>query len=275
MSVDLERADIQGLFARGYANLSLATFVLLGFEQGASARSWLGDALDGITTSEDRPERRALNVAFTASGLGRLGVDGETVGRFSTEFVSGMTAPHRRRILADEGTSAPEHWDWGGPGTTPVDGVLLLYAADRAELTAFEEEQTALLRRHGVRELHRLGTSDLDGFEPFGWRDGVSQPLVEGLGKSGPENLTVKAGEFVLGYSNEYGPTHRPPPARAQRQLSRLPPAGTGRPGVLALPRRRHADRRRCGGPRGPPPPGLEVRRPLAERRAAGARARR
>ena len=212
MSVDLERADIQGLFARGYANLSLATFVLLGFEQGASARNWLGDALDGVTTSEDRPERRALNVAFTASGLGRLGVDGETVGQFSNEFVSGMTAPHRRRILADEGTSAPEHWDWGGPGTTPVDGVLLLYASDRAELTAFEEEQTALLRRHGVRELHRLGTSDLDGFEPFGWRDGVSQPLVEGLGKSGPENLTVKAGEFVLGYPNEYGRLTGHPP---------------------------------------------------------------
>ena len=56
-----------------------------------------------------------------------------------------------------------------------------------------------------MKDLHRLGTSDLDGFEPFGWRDGVSQPLVEGLGKTGPENLTVKAGEFVLGYPNEYG----------------------------------------------------------------------
>ena len=62
-----------------------------------------------------------------------------------------MTAPHRRRILADEGTSAPERWDWGGPGTAAVDGVLLLYATDRAELTALEEEQTALLRRHGVK----------------------------------------------------------------------------------------------------------------------------
>ena len=190
-AVTLERADIQGLFARGYSNLSLATFLLLGFEDDGSGRSWLSDALTGVTTSEDRPERRAVNVAFTASGLGRLGVDGETVGQFSTEFVSGMTAPHRRRILADEGTSAPERWDWGGPGTAAVDGVLLLYATDRAELTALEEEQTALLPAR--RELHRLGTSDLDGFEPFGWRDGVSQPLVEGLGKTGPENLTVKA----------------------------------------------------------------------------------
>jgi Dyp-type peroxidase family len=203
--VTLERADIQGLFARGYSNLALATFLLLAFEDDGSGRRWLGDALSGVTTSEDRPGRHAVNVAFTASGLARLGVDGDTVGQFSTEFVSGMTAPHRRRILADLGTSAPEQWDWGGPGTPTVHGVLLLYATDRAEITALEEEQTAVLHRHGVQVLHRLGTSDLDGFEPFGWRDGVSQPLVEGLGKTGPENLTVKAGEFVLGYPNEYG----------------------------------------------------------------------
>lgn len=205
MTVDLERADIQGLFARGYSNLSLAAFVLVRFEDGASGRSWLGEALGGITTSDDRPERRAVNVALTASGLTRLGVDGETVGKFSSEFVSGMTAPHRRRILADEGTSAPERWDWGGPDTPPVDGALLLYATDRAELHGLEDEQAALRRRHGVHDVHRLGTSDLDGFEPFGWRDGVSQPLVEGLGKTGPASLTVKAGEFVLGYPNEYG----------------------------------------------------------------------
>ena len=161
-AVTLERADIQGLFARGYSNLSLASFVLLGFEDGGSGRSWLGDALAGITTSEDRPERRAVNVAFTASGSA---VSASTARRWvsSPQFVSGMTAPHRRRILADEGTSAPERWDWGGPGTAAVDGVLLLYATDRAELTALEEEQTALLRRHGVKTStgweHRISTA--------------------------------------------------------------------------------------------------------------------
>lgn len=214
MTVDLERPDIQGLFARGYSNLSLATFLLLGFE-GGSGRSWLGEALAGITTADDRPERRAINVAFTSSGLRRLGLDDASVGGFSSEFVSGMTTPHRQRILADDGASAPEHWDWGGPNTPAVDGVLLLYASGRAEVTALEEEQSELLRRHGVRLVQRLGTSDLDGFEPFGFRDGVSQPLVEGLGKRGAEALTVKAGEFVLGYPNEYGRlTPHPPVGR-------------------------------------------------------------
>jgi Dyp-type peroxidase family len=53
--------------------------------------------------------------------------------------------------------------------------------------------------------VRRLGTSDLRGREPFGFRDGISQPLVEGLSKKGPAATTLKFGEFVLGYPNEYG----------------------------------------------------------------------
>ena len=210
---DLERSEIQGLFARGYSELALASFLVLGLERGG--REWLADVLPGVTTSNQRPERRAVNVAFTSSGLRRLGVPDDVVGRFSNEFVAGMTTPHRRRLLADEGESDPGGWNWGGPATAPVDGVLLLYAKNRTELDALEEEQLARTHRHGVQVLRRLGTSDLDGFEPFGFRDGVSQPLVEGLGKTGPEELTVKAGEFVLGYPNEYGRlTDHPPIGR-------------------------------------------------------------
>ena len=33
----------------------------------------------------------------------------------------------------------------------------------------------------------------------------MSQPFVEGLSKTGPPENTVKAGEFLLGYENEYG----------------------------------------------------------------------
>ena len=38
----------------------------------------------------------------------------------------------------------------------------------------------------GFSLVRRLDTADLDGFEPFGFRDGISQPFVEGLGKVGP-----------------------------------------------------------------------------------------
>jgi len=83
-----------------------------------------------------------------------------------------------------------------------------------------------------VRVVHRLDTADLDGFEPFGFRDGISQPFVEGLSKTGPPERTVQAGEFVLGYPNEYGLyTDRPLLDPAADSAGTLPrdPEGSGR----------------------------------------------
>jgi len=204
--VKLELRDVQGLFARGYGDLKSAAFLLLAIDDSAAARRWLAETSLTITSAEDRRPERALNVAFTSSGLGRLGLSAEALAKFSNEFVAGMTTPHRTRILGDLDENAPEHWDWGGPAA-PVDAVLLLYARNVAGLVTLEEEQTRLLGQGGLSVVRRLDTSDLDGFEPFGFRDGISQPFVEGLGKSGPPEQSVRAGEFLLGYENEYGHT--------------------------------------------------------------------
>ena len=203
--VTLELGDVQGLVARGYGTLNAASFLLLGLEDGAAGRRWLASVLGSVTSGEDRPEGRAVNVAFTSLGLLRLGLADEVLQQFSNEFVHGMTTEHRRRILGDVGDSAPEHWDWGGPTTEPVGAVLLLYARDASELAGLLEEQSRRLVEAGVEVQRKLDTSDLDGFEPFGFRDGISQPFVEGLSKSGPPGQTVRAGEFVLGYVNEHG----------------------------------------------------------------------
>ncbi|HEX4930846.1 MAG TPA: Dyp-type peroxidase, partial [Gaiellaceae bacterium] len=157
-----------------------------------------------VTSAEDRRPEHALNLAFTSSGLERLGLPADELAAFSNEFVAGMTTPHRTRILGDVGESAPANWDWGGPAA-PVDAVLLLYAKDEASLAPLEETPP------GFSLVRRLGTADLDGFEPFGFRDGISQPFVEGLGKTGPREQTVRAGEFLLGYENEYGQTAEAP----------------------------------------------------------------
>jgi Dyp-type peroxidase family len=195
----LDLHDIQGLVARGYGNLPAARFLLLSIGEPAAARRWLGAV--PVTRGDERPEDVAVNVALTSSGLERLGLDGPTLAMFSNEFVAGMTTPHRRRILGDTGSDAPEEWGWGGPREPHVHAVLLLYARDLARLDALEREQAPA----GFEVAQRLDASDLDGFEPFGFRDGVSQPIVEGLSKRGPAETTVKAGEFVLGYVNEYG----------------------------------------------------------------------
>ena len=187
----LELGDVQGLFARGYGDLKSAAFLLLKVEDAAAARSSLAEL--AVTHAEDRRPAQALNVAFTSSGLERLGLPAEKLATFSNEFVAGMTTPHRTRILGDIGENAPTTWDWGGPHS-PVDAVLLLYARNDIGLAPLEQVPP------GFSLVRRLGTADLDGFEPFGFRDGISQPFVEGLSKTGPPETTVKAGEFLLGY---------------------------------------------------------------------------
>ena len=203
--VTLELGDVQGLVARGYGSLSAASFLLLGLEDGAAARRWLASVVGLVTSGDDRPEARAVNVAFTSMGLARLGLPDPLLQQFSNEFVHGMTTEHRQRALGDVGDSAPARWDWGGPSTGSIGAVLMLYARDPRELERLLEEHSRLLVESGVEVQRKLDTSNLDGFEPFGFRDGISQPFVEGLAKSGPAGQTVRAGEFVLGYENEHG----------------------------------------------------------------------
>ena len=204
-AVTLELGDVQGLIARGYSSLNAARFLLLELPDGDATRHWLGTILESVTAGDERPEVRAVNVAFTGEGLARLGLPPEVLAQFPNAVVTGMTTEHRRRILGDLGPDSPEHWEWGGPTTPTIGAVLMLYARDDLELARLLGEQSTALADAGVAIVRQLETSDLDGFEPFGFRDGISQPIVEGLSKSGPPGQTVKTGEFVLGYENEYG----------------------------------------------------------------------
>jgi Dyp-type peroxidase family len=74
-----------------------------------------------------------------------------------------------------------------------------------------------------------LDTPELDPFEHFGFRDGISQPVIEGLSRTGPWADTLRAGEFILGYPNEYGLlTPRPLVSPSQDPRGILPSHPTG-----------------------------------------------
>jgi Dyp-type peroxidase family len=202
---DDELNDIQGLVARGYANLNSATYVLLRVDAAETARVWLGTLLDRVTPAPAHPQDSALNVAFTAAGLSALGLADDVLAQFSNQFTAGMTTAHRRRMFGDVGSSAPETWQWGGP-TTPGPHVLMtLFARDTPTLNQRYAELSGAFQ--GVSELTKLDAyTDLDGKEHFGFADGISQPTIEGISsrKDVPPN-TIRIGEFVLGYVNEYG----------------------------------------------------------------------
>ena len=194
---------MQGLVVRGYGKLMAARYLVAEIADPMRAGTWLEQVAAQVDSAEGRPERRAVNVAFTASGLAKLGLGGEALGTFAEEFVSGMAAPFRRAPLGDVDESAPEHWDWGGPGV-PVDLLVLLFARDDEELAAAEADLLGLDGADGVDVVRSLDTSPLEDREHFGFRDGVAQPSIAELGPA-PYPDSITAGEFVLGYPNEYG----------------------------------------------------------------------
>jgi Dyp-type peroxidase family len=227
MITALELDDIQGLLARGYGNLKAARFLLLAIEEPAAARRWLAGVADRLTSAARRPERDAVNLAFTAEGLSKLGVPPDAIRGFSFEFRDGMTSSHRSRVLGDLENNVPEGWSWGGPSTGKIDVLILVYApaADELELLIADVNR----ERAGVSEVATLDTVPLTDREHFGFHDGVSQPAIEGLGRADSPSNTIRAGEFILGYPNEYGLfADSPTLDRAADPSGLLPPSPHG-----------------------------------------------
>jgi Dyp-type peroxidase family len=226
MTEALDRAEIQGIVARGYSGLGYARFTLFACDDQPAARVLLGWLLPRVTTAAPKfSADTAAHVAFTPAGLRRLGLPKETVQGFSLEFLGGMAAPYRSRFLGDVGESDPCRWAWGGPDGPAIDGLILLYARSAELLDERQGELDRQLARAGAQAVAVLDTLGDQDHEPFGFHDGISQPLIQGLPKASRASRPVPAGEFVLGYRNGYGQlTDRPLLPRSSDPGQLLPP---------------------------------------------------
>ena len=233
MAVKLDLDDIQGLIARGYRTLPHARFTIFAAPSAAAGHALLSWLLPRVTPAGRFASSSALHVAYTAAGLRRLGLPESVIAGFSAQFAGGMTGPDRSRFLGDAGESDPRCWDWGGPQQPPVDGLILLYAASLEALDARQAELAARIGAVGIRQVTVLDTRKVGSNEPFGFHDGISQPVIDGLPKASgaapagtPGGRVIPAGEFVLGYPNAYGQlTDRPLLPAAERSQ---PPAAAG-----------------------------------------------
>jgi len=201
----LDTGDIQGLVAAGYGRLRAARYLVLQVAEPARARAWLAGLSPDITNASAPVTTTGLNIAFTHAGLGNLGLDSECLKGFPAEFAEGMVTPHRSRMLGDTGDSAPQAWRWGGEAADPIDVLLMLFAVDEPTLATLQEKVAGHPAAAGLRTIAQLETYDLGDHEHFGFHDGISQPMVEGFGRPAPWRDSIKPGEFVLGYPNEYG----------------------------------------------------------------------
>lgn len=208
---NLDFEDFQGIIARGYGELEAGCYTLLTIRDAQAAKIWLGNLVDTVTSGAEKPMEGALNIAFTYSGLKVLGLDTKTLETFSSEFQDGMTSDYRQNILGDFGNDAPENWSWGGPHSEPVHILLMLFAPDNEARRQFCEFMSQGYDSGGVKQIGDVLNAivlkdEASGCskEHFGFCDAIAQPFIEGLGKTGPASNTVKAGEFILGYPNEY-----------------------------------------------------------------------
>jgi len=201
---NLNKHDIQGLVARGYGALKAAQFLLLEVEEAARARAYLQEI--AITDATEATEHVAIHVAFTRPGLEQLGVRERVLKTFAREFNEGMDHEVRARSLGDQGDNDPGNWKWGHE--TKPHALLLIYAKDEPTLESIvARERTAM--KGAFRVMAVKSTTRLAGQkEHFGWRDGISTPIIDGFGGkdavSASWTAPFPAGEFVLGYKNEY-----------------------------------------------------------------------
>lgn len=222
-------ADVQGLVRFGYRTMTEACYVLLRISNRAAARTWLRSAHVNDAVACDPAPTRALHVAFTADGLRALGVSEKLLAGFSPEFLSGMAGDENRsRRIGDLGPNAPSTWRWGAPERVPH-LVVMFFAASGELETLVQRETSAWGDAFDIVE--RLDTSDLHGYEHFGFTDGISQPVPDWDERRDVSHErdaygnVVSLGEILLGYPNEYGKYTERPLLDADESTSELLPS--------------------------------------------------
>jgi Dyp-type peroxidase family len=212
----LELDDIQRGVLSPRPTPYTAAYILFRIDDRAHGRELMQRASAVVTSATDSMSPLGetwVSVAVTCQGLRALGVPRESLDTFAWEFRQGMAA--RAEALGDAGDSRPEKWEppLGAPG---VHVVLTALAPDGTQLeAAIDHARPAYERLSGVTAIWRQDCHALPaGTEHFGYRDGISNPAVEGSGIAGsnPLEAPLKAGEFVLGYRDELGGIQIPQP---------------------------------------------------------------
>jgi deferrochelatase/peroxidase EfeB len=204
-----------------------ARYEFLTFRNPSCGRKWLSGIIDKVGTakavaSASQLDSRWVTVAFTWNGLKALGVDEGALATFPEEFRQGMAA--RAEVLGTTGANHPVHW-LGGLAGPDLHAIAILFARDVPERERCRHQHENYLSQCDGAEI--LSSLDLEAIPPFdsvrehfGYRDRLSQPLIEGIGPGPTPGVgpAIKAGEFFLGSPDEEGP---PPPLPQPEVLTR------------------------------------------------------
>lgn len=240
--------DIPAIVGTGLPQLRRARYLLVQIADARAARSWLralmaSDVVHSLARvrARNQPKKKVgrepapakpsrdvaqmVTVAFSHAGLMALGVKEDARFPFPTPFRAGGASALRRQLLGDAQEPA---WQWGDVASDTGFEAHLFIAHYWSEQLAGEPlglldpaRLPAGLRALSISSCPSyIASPDAPEpavFEPFGFRDGIGQPVIDGMGLSSAEKKSKQAsgrlfddrliqpGEFVLGQLNEYG----------------------------------------------------------------------
>jgi Dyp-type peroxidase family len=206
--LDLELEDIQAGALQERPTPYSGLYLGLRIDDPGQGRELLRRVLPFLDSAASfEPQQQfSLAVGLTYTGLEALGLPQESLETFPVEFRQGMAA--RAEELGDVGENAPEHWE-SPLGSGEIHVVVVGLAPDRRLM-----EPGIVVARKAMSDLtgvvpiweQEVGVGE-DARNWFDFRDGISQPAIEGLEIAGSNSheTPLKAGEFILGYKDEGG----------------------------------------------------------------------
>ena len=200
--VKLQLDDIQALILRSRPEPYVGIHSMIHVDEAAGGRDLLRRLADHIPAASGWTDELDswTGVAISYDGLKALGLPETSLESFPLAFQQGMAA--RAEQLRDFGENAPETWeDPYRPGTCHI--ALTIYARDDDALDdVLAKAEAELEKSTGITLIgtHRFG-ADEDAKNPFGFRDSISQPLVDGSGVD--QRLSLESEASTTGYADE------------------------------------------------------------------------
>ena len=223
--LNTDGADVQAIVRSGFGSAEHCRYVLLQIRDPARVRAWIAKLLAEpalIKTVVDENASKAkesVMLAFSYAGLRASGLTEHAHFPFPTQFRNGMADPKRAPLIGDRSRVG---WNWGDVATDQFAGAHVLAAHYRQQPVGSETALLDLSRpdRDGLSIVSVIQTCPYyvrARTEPFGFADGVAQPIVAELMKQDSVDHRKKSGgatfdddvlppgEFLLGYVNSYG----------------------------------------------------------------------
>ena len=206
--VEIELNEIQALILRSRPIPYFGTVGIIEIKDAVAARQMLQKLLPIVSSAEDwhKNEGASVTLTFTYKGLEKIGVPQESLDTFPESFKEGMA--ERSRFLYDIGVNDPKNWEKVFRRSHIHIAAAIIANNEEAWKSKLEEFRSKLANNSGVEVImsHDFAVSEAVK-NVFGFRDGISNPEIEGSGIDVPPGFDrpLKAGEFIMGYPGEAG----------------------------------------------------------------------